>query len=73
MTAALYSVIVMISGLAVAPTLVALLTDWVFQDETRVGDSLQWVCGVAGAAGALLLMRTLRPYAHMRTSATATR
>jgi MFS family permease len=72
-TAALYSAIVMISGLAVAPTLVALLTDWVFQDETRVGDSLQWVCGVAGAAGALLLMRTLRPYAHMRTSATATR
>jgi MFS family permease len=72
-TAALYSVIVMISGLAVAPTLVALLTDWVFHDETRVGDSLQWVCGVAGAAGAFLLIRSLQPYARLRTPATVAR
>jgi MFS transporter, Spinster family, sphingosine-1-phosphate transporter len=72
-TAALYSVIVMISGLAVAPTLVALLTDRVFQDETRVGDSLQWVCGVAGATGAFLLKRSLLPYARLRASATVPR
>ncbi|MEA3183508.1 MAG: hypothetical protein QOI59_7031 [Gammaproteobacteria bacterium] len=69
-TAALYSVIVMISGLAIAPTLVAVLTDWVFHDETRVGDSLQWVCGVAAAAGAFLMMRSLRPYARLRASPT---
>jgi MFS family permease len=70
-TAALYSVIIMISGVAIAPTLVAVLTDWVFQDERRVGDSLQWVCGVAGTAGAVLMMRSLRPYARMRSTAAA--
>jgi MFS transporter, Spinster family, sphingosine-1-phosphate transporter len=68
-TAALYSIVVMISGLAAAPTLVALLTDYVFRDEGRVGDSLEWVCGMSALTGAVLLWRATRHYVRLESAA----
>ncbi len=62
MTAALYSVTVAIAGLGIAPTLVALLTDYLFGNESRVGESLAIVCAVTAAIGALLITRCIRPY-----------
>jgi MFS transporter, Spinster family, sphingosine-1-phosphate transporter len=57
MTASIYAIIAMVTGLAIAPTLVAILSDWVFRDEARVGDSLVIVCGAAAVLGAILLAR----------------
>lgn len=62
MTAALYSVTVAIAGLGIAPTLVALLTDYLFRDESRAGDSLAIVCSITAAVGALLITRCIQPY-----------
>lgn len=44
-------------GLAIAPTIIALMTDMVFADEARVGEALTLVCGVSAAASALFLWR----------------
>lgn len=62
MTAAIYSVTVAIAGLGIAPTLVAVLTDYLFADESRVGESLAIVCAITAAIGGLLLTRCVQPY-----------
>jgi MFS family permease len=60
--ASLYGVIINLTGLAAAPTIVALLTDRVFKNEQRVGDSLAITSGVAATLSALLLWRSLKAY-----------
>lgn len=60
--AAIYVFCVSVTGLGLAPTIVALLTDHLFQDEVRVGDSLAITCGVAAIASAFFLSRALRAY-----------
>ncbi|MBC7860562.1 MAG: MFS transporter, partial [Burkholderiaceae bacterium] len=54
---ALYVFTANIVGLGAAPTLIALMTDHVFADEARVGESLTLVCGVAATLAAVLLWR----------------
>lgn len=49
-------------GLGVAPTLVALLTDYVFRDPSRVDESLAIVCGISAALAAWLGYATLAPF-----------
>jgi len=56
---------VSITGLGVAPTVVALITDRVFVDEKMVGASLGITCMVACALGAVLLWRCLPAYRRM--------
>ncbi|MEP6869626.1 MAG: MFS transporter, partial [Novosphingobium sp.] len=54
---AIYLVVVGAAGLALSPVLVAFLTDRVFRDEVRVGDSLAIVCGVSALGAALVIWR----------------
>ncbi|MGF7154829.1 MFS transporter [Novosphingobium gossypii] len=61
----IYVFVVSIAGLALAPTAVALITNHVFNDEGRVGDSLAITCAVAAAAGAVFLFRALPAYRRM--------
>lgn len=61
----LYVFLVSLTGLGLAPTLVALLTDYAFADATKVGWSLGLVCGAAAAAAAWLALRALPHYRTM--------
>jgi len=63
--AGLYVVTVNVMGLALGPTLVALVTDYVFHDPKAVGFSLALVSGVMGPIAMLLLASGMRPYARM--------
>lgn len=49
-------------GLGVAPTLVALLTDYAFQDDARVNISLAIVCMTSAALAAWLGYGALKPF-----------
>ena len=49
-------------GLGLGPTLVALLTDYVFADATAVGHSLAVVTLIAGLLSVLVLKSGLRPF-----------
>ena len=51
-----------IVGLTLGPLSVALLTDYVFEDPTRVGDSLAIVCAVVSPRSAVLMWSALRPF-----------
>ena len=59
---AIYLVIAGAMGLALSPVLVAFLTDKVFRDEVRVGDSVALVCGVATLGAAAMFAWCLRGY-----------
>jgi MFS family permease len=67
--AGLYVVTVNVMGLALGPTLVALATDYVFQDTQAVGYSLALVSAVMGPMAMVLVGSGLRPYARMTTMA----
>lgn len=58
-----YSFVLLIVGMAIAPTAIALVTDRVFRDTTRVGESLGWVCAAAAIASIPLLVGAARRYA----------
>jgi MFS family permease len=51
-----------VMGLGLAPTLVAVFTDRIFEDPARVGASLGIVCGGAAAVGSWLIWRALPHY-----------
>lgn len=59
---ALYVFTANIVGLGAAPTIIALVTDHVFADENRVGESLTLICGLAAALATLLLWRAHRAF-----------
>lgn len=61
----IYVFVVSVAGLALAPTFVALITDHVFGDEGRVGDSLAITCAVAAAASTVFIARALPTYRRM--------
>ena len=67
--ASVYVFVVSVTGLGAAPTIVALLTDHLFADETRVGDSLAITCAVASLVSASLLWRALGAYRALRDEA----
>lgn len=70
---AVYLFIVNMIGLGLGPTAVAMITDYVFQDDNAVRYSLAIVGTLAAAAASLLLWAGLKPYresiARMRASA----
>jgi len=62
MTSAIYVFVATVAGMLLAPTLVALLTDFVFADEARVGESLAIVCAGSATLTAIVVARCLAPY-----------
>ncbi|NJC32887.1 MFS family permease [Sphingomonas jejuensis] len=62
MTSAIYVFVATVAGMLLAPTLVALLTDYVFADEARVGESLAIVCAGSAMLTAIVVARALAPY-----------
>ena len=62
----IYIVLVTLMGLGVAPMLVALITDKVFGDELRVGDSLAIVCSAAALGSMATLYLCLPAYLRLR-------
>lgn len=58
----LYMLVVSLIGVAIPPTLIALLTDHVFHDPAALGASLAIVCCVSAAAAAFVLWRALAAY-----------
>ncbi len=61
--AAIYVIIVSGIGLGVAPTVVALVTDYVLADTSRVRTSLGIVCTISAAVAAWMARGTLLPFA----------
>lgn len=61
----IYIVTVTLMGLGIAPVAVAYLTDHIFHDELRVGDSLAIVCSVAAFASSLTLYFCLLGYRRL--------
>jgi MFS family permease len=55
-------------GIGVGPTVVALLTDRVFADPLRVGESLAWIGTMCAISGAALLACGLRAFRLARES-----
>lgn len=55
-------------GIGAGPTLVALLTDRVFADPLRVGESLAWIGTASAVAGAALITAGLRAFRAARAS-----
>lgn len=62
---ALYLLILNLIGMGCGPTLVALATDQLFQDEGAVLASIALVTGGSAVVGSLLLGWTLRPYRRL--------
>jgi MFS family permease len=60
---ALYLFVVNLVGVTAAPTITALVTDYVFQDDMKVGYSIAIVTGIAAPLAAVILSRTWKPYA----------
>ena len=59
---AIYFFFLNLAGIGLGPTMVALCTDLVFQDDLRVGSSLALVIGCAAPLAGLLIWLSLRPY-----------
>lgn len=59
---AMYLFVVTIIGLGVGPTAVALLTDYVFQDDQALRYSLLIISVLATSLAVVLLLASLRPY-----------
>lgn len=60
--ASMYVFLVAVIGLGISPTIVALLTDYVFADPAKVGISLSIVCATSAAFGAWLAFQALPHY-----------
>lgn len=59
---ALYFFIINLLGLGLGPTLIAVMTDYVFKRDNSVNLSLSMVCGVTLCLAAVLLFVGLKPY-----------
>lgn len=65
MTSAIYVFVTSVSGLMLAPTLVAFMTDHVLGDERRVGESLAIVCAGASLLTIVFMRRCCAAYRRM--------
>jgi MFS family permease len=64
-TSSIYVLVTTIAGLLLAPTLVAVLTDYLFKDDARVGESLALVCGASSILTAIMMWRCLPAYRRL--------
>lgn len=65
MASGVYVFISTIVGLMIAPVLVAAITQYVYRDGTRVGQSLSLVCGIAGLVSIFSLSRGLPAFRRL--------
>ena len=65
----LYVVTTNVVGLALGPTLVAVATDYIFQDALAVAKSLALVALIVGPIAVTLFVLGAKPYAHYRRQA----
>lgn len=63
---ALYLLAINLTGIGFGSTAAALLTDYVFRDEMRVGDSISIVSAIAAPLAAALLAWGIAPYRRMQ-------
>jgi hypothetical protein len=59
---AIYLFVITLIGLGIGPTAVALVTDYVFADDTALRYSLLIVTGIAVFSSIVLLSMSLKPY-----------
>jgi MFS family permease len=63
-TSAVYVILVSAVGLGIAPTMVALVTDYVFVDERAVSKSLGLICSTCAIIATWIAIGTRRPFAR---------
>jgi hypothetical protein len=63
---AIYLLVINLTGIGFGSTAAALLTDYVFRDERRVGDSVSLLAAVTAPLAALVLARSLGAYRAMQ-------
>jgi len=68
---ALYLLVLSVFQYGIGPTLVAMVTQYVFQNDAAVGLSLMWVCSTALALSASILIAAIAPYRRSMQAATA--
>ena len=61
---AVYLFVLNLAGIGFGPTLVALITDYGFDDTSRVGWSLAIVGAIAAPLGAVALHFAIKPFAE---------
>jgi MFS family permease len=62
MVSAFYLFFLNLIGIGLGPTIIALITDYVFHDDQAVGFSLAIMAGCSGLLAALLLWKGLKPF-----------
>lgn len=62
---AVYYLVISLVGLTTGPLAVALFTDYVYGDPSRIGDGLGWVAFTIGPVSAALAISTRRPFARL--------
>ena len=62
LVSSIYMFMISVLGVAIPPTLIALLTDRVFADPAMVGWSLAIVCAVSGVIAAWVIAASLKPF-----------
>lgn len=65
---ALYLLAINLTGIGFGSTAAALLTDYVFRDEMRVGDSISVVAAIAAPVAAALIAWGIAPYRRMQST-----
>jgi MFS family permease len=60
---ALWLFVLNVIGFGMGPTIVALLTDFLFHDEARIGDALAMASGSLGVVAIVVILFGLKPYA----------
>jgi len=62
---ALYLLVINLTGIGIGATAMSMVSDYVLQDEQRIGDGVIMVTAVAAPLAALLIGRALRPYREL--------
>ncbi|NLC00451.1 MAG: MFS transporter [Pseudomonas formosensis] len=68
---AIYLFVITLIGLGIGPTAVALVTDYVFQDDMAVRYSIFWVASVITIGAVVLLWLGIKPYREARETLVA--
>ena len=68
---AIYLFVITLIGLGIGPTAVALVTDYVFQDDYAIRYSIFWVASIITIGAVVLLWMGIKPYREARNTLAA--
>ncbi len=68
-TSALYLLVINLTGIGIGATAAAAVSDYLLQDDQRIGDGVSLVAAIAAPLAALLLWYGLKPYRAMQQGA----